>query len=73
MSESFGNLPSGAKSIETFKLFIPDASLDGFSQLLRLSKIPQATWESTQEDRRYGVTMAWLTSAKDRWLNGFDW
>lgn len=73
MASTFGELPKDAKSIESFKLSIQDSSLEELQTLLRLSKIGPTTWESSQDDRRYGVTAGWLASAKEHWINRFDW
>ena len=71
--KGFGDLPENATSIEPFKLSVPEADVEEWRQLLKLSKINPPTWESSQEDRRYGVTTAWLSAARDHWLNTFDW
>ena len=73
MASTFSELPKDAKSIESFKLSIPASSLEELHALLQLSKIGPTTWESSQDDRRYGVTAGWLASAKEHWMNRFDW
>ena len=70
---AFANLPSNAKSVRPFELAVSDVELKEFKELLKHSKIPPVSWESAQVDRKYGVTHSWLTSARERWLNGFDW
>ncbi|KAH6643082.1 epoxide hydrolase-like protein [Boeremia exigua] len=62
--------PSSAKP---FTLNIPDEDIEDWRQLLRLSKLAPETWESSQEDRRYGVTRKWLAETKDYWLNTYSW
>lgn len=63
-------LPDSAKP---FTLSISDNDLDEFKQLLKLSKLGPQTWESSQEDGRFGVTRQWLSDAKDYWLTKYDW
>ena len=73
MVSAFSELPKDAKSIQPFKLSIPDSSLEELHTLLKLGKIGPTTWESSHDDRRYGITAAWLASAKEHWINRFDW
>ena len=73
MSGSFDNRPGKTASIEPYRLNISDEAIHDFKALLKLSKIPLATWENSHEDRRYGVTAQWLSTAKEQWLNKFDW
>ncbi|KAL8831487.1 MAG: hypothetical protein Q9170_005271 [Blastenia crenularia] len=53
MSSSFNELPKHVTGIESFKLHVDDESLNDFKQLVQLSKIPKATWESSQKDRSF--------------------
>ena len=73
MAAAFSELPSATKSVQPFTLSIPDSSLEELHSLLKLAKIGPTTWESSQDDRRYGITAAWLASAKEHWINRFDW
>jgi microsomal epoxide hydrolase len=73
MAKSFGTLPATAQAIKPFTVSVPEEELDAFKTLLRHSKVATPTYESLQEDRRYGVTSAWMVNAKDHWLNKFDW
>lgn len=74
MSKPYSKVPRRASNIpNTFKVSIPETQLSDFKTLLKLSKIAPATYESLQEDRRYGLTTNWITEAKDYWLNEFDW
>lgn len=73
MVKSFGTLPATAQAIEPFTIQVPEEELDAFKTLLSLSKVATPTYESLQEDRRYGVTSTWMANAKDHWLNKFDW
>lgn len=52
---------------------VSDQELDDFKQLLRLSKIGPETFENKQEDRRFGLTHAWISKAKQYWEQQFDW
>lgn len=58
---------------EKFTAHVSDQELDDFKQLLRLSKIGPKTFENLQEDRRFGLSHAWITKAKERWEQGYDW
>ncbi|KAL5389545.1 hypothetical protein DPSP01_002441 [Paraphaeosphaeria sporulosa] len=62
--------PSSAKP---FTLHIPDQDLSEWRQLLQLSKLGPRTFENTQTKDNFGVTYDWLSSAKDHWLNTYDW
>lgn len=74
MSPSFSKIPSGAKISPTpFEVSIPEEKLTELQTLVKLSKIAQPTYESTQEDRRFGITTEWIVSMKDKWMNDFDW
>ena len=73
MSESFGTLPPGAQSIDPFTISIPESDIQDFRTLLKHSKVAAPSYESSQEDGRYGVTASWLANAKEYWLNSFDW
>ena len=73
MAQSFASLPSSAKDIESFTVHVSETDVDECKQLVKLSKIAPPTYESTQEDHRYGVTQQWLTTARDYWLDRFDW
>ncbi len=73
MAKSFATLPATAQAIEPFTVSVPEEEVDAFRTLLRLSKVATPTYESSQEDRRYGVTSAWMVNAKNYWLNEFDW
>ncbi|ORY12398.1 epoxide hydrolase-like protein [Clohesyomyces aquaticus] len=64
------SLPSSAKP---FTLKVSDQDFSDFKRLLQLSKINPLTYESSQEDRRFGVTHKWMTEAKDYWLHKYDW
>jgi microsomal epoxide hydrolase len=73
MFSSYTKLPAGVKvKPQPFKVNIAEEKLSEMRQLVKLSKLPPPTYESTQEDGRYGVTTQWLKEAKDAWLD-FDW
>ena len=70
---NYGQLPAKVlKKPETFKIEIPDKEIDYLKQLLKLSRLPSPTYESLQEDGRYGVSHKWMTEAKKAWEN-FNW
>lgn len=73
MPDSFNALPAAANSVEPFSISVSDADISLFQTLLKHSKVAPPSYESSQEDRRYGVTASWLANAKDKWLNSFDW
>ena len=73
MSQGFNQLPASVKDIQPFQVSISDEDINELNQLLKLSRIAPPTYETSQEDRRYGVTTKWLTEAKDHWLNNFSW
>lgn len=74
MAGTFGKIPAGAlKSPIPFKIAIPESQLAEFRTLLELSRIAAPTYESLQEDGKYGLTHKWITEAKDHWLNNFNW
>lgn len=71
---SYSTIPPNATLSPTpFTVNVPEQSLTDLSTLLRLSKLPPATYESSQEDRKYGVTMKWMEEAKEQWQNSFNW
>jgi microsomal epoxide hydrolase len=74
MAKEFSTVPPKAlQKPTTFTVSIPETQLSEIRTLLELSKIPSPTYESIQEDGRYGITHKWLTKAKERWLHKFDW
>ena len=73
MAKQFGILPENAKNVEPFTAHVPNGELMAFKEVLRHSKIIAPSYENTQEDRRYGVTRAWMANAKEYWLDKFDW
>ena len=56
-----------------FKVSIPKEKLNELQALLRCSKLAPATYEGSQEDRKYGVTNKWIHEAKSVWEDKFDW
>ncbi|RMZ67442.1 epoxide hydrolase [Pyrenophora seminiperda CCB06] len=60
-------------SAKPFTLNVSDQDLSEWRQLLQLSKLAPETYETQQEDRRFGVTRKWLSEAKDYWLTKYDW
>ncbi|EER45056.1 epoxide hydrolase [Histoplasma capsulatum var. duboisii H88] len=74
MTASYSTIPSVAsKAPEVFHVAIPEQQLSDFKTLLKLSKIPAPTYESLQEDGRYGISHKWLAETKKYWEEEFDW
>ena len=70
---SYGQVPSIATAqVSPFKLSISDDAVKELQTLLSLSKLAPVTYESLQ-DRKYGVSHDWLSTARATWLNDFDW
>jgi microsomal epoxide hydrolase len=74
MPTQYNSVPSNAlKQPSPFIVDIPEAELSAFHSLLKHSRIPRPTYESVQEDGKFGITHQWMTEAKEHWLNKFDW
>jgi microsomal epoxide hydrolase len=74
MSPPYSRLPKKATLRPSeFIVDIPQRDLDEFRTLLKLSKVGPPTYESLQQDRKYGITHQWLKDAKRHWENNFDW
>jgi microsomal epoxide hydrolase len=74
MSIPYSQIPAEAtKHPAPFEILIPDAKLSEFSVLLKLSKVPAPTYESLQEDGRFGVSHKWIAEAKKYWEEEFNW
>ena len=74
MSLPFGKLPSTARITPApFKMLVPQEQIDELKSLVQLSKTAPPTYESQQQDRRFGITSQWLNSMKQRWTKDFDW
>ncbi|KAL2373912.1 hypothetical protein RJ035_004335 [Blastomyces gilchristii] len=71
---NYTTLPSTAtKRPEPFQVSIPEQQLSEFKTLLKLSKIPVPTYESLQEDGKFGISHKWLVETKKYWEEEFDW
>ena len=57
---------------EPFTVRIPKTELGELRRLISCGKISAPTYESLQEDRRFGITHKWLEAARQAWLE-FDW
>lgn len=74
MLQLYNTIPSKAfKQPTPFTVSIPETQLTEFRTLLKLSRIPAPTFESLQEDGKFGITHKWLTDAKRHWVENFDW
>jgi hypothetical protein len=61
-------------SLEDFKVSITDSQLEELQQLLRLGRLPRATYENAvQQEGQFGVTREWMSSTRDYWADEFDW
>lgn len=70
----FAQLPKGATlNVKPFNVNIEEQRIQDLKQLLKLSPIAAANFENSSNGRRYGIEREWLITAKDYWLNGFDW
>ncbi len=66
------SLPAKATiSAKPYSIDVPQRNLDELQQLLKLSKLPPATYEG--QHRKFGVRNAWMKEAKAQWENGYDW
>ncbi|OJD15740.1 hypothetical protein AJ78_04038 [Emergomyces pasteurianus Ep9510] len=73
MATNYSTIPPTASRVpEPFQVAIPEEQLSEFKALLKLSKIPAPTYESLQEDVRYGISHKWLLETKKQWEE-FDW
>lgn len=74
MAIPYSQIPAKAtKQPSAFEISIPEADLSDFKALLKLSKVAAPTYESLQEDGRFGISHKWITDAKKYWEEGFDW
>jgi hypothetical protein len=74
MASPYSQIPVKAtKQPAPFQISISEEKLSDFEALLKLSKITAPTYESLQEDRRFGVGHKWITDAKKYWEEDFDW
>ena len=70
----FGTLPSHSQdSFRPFQVAIPQENIDRLKQLLELSPLGPKTYESSLQDRPFGVTRHWMEQAVDTWKTSFDW
>ncbi|KAI6715282.1 epoxide hydrolase [Diplocarpon mali] len=70
---TYSTIPASVHKRPTpFKVDIPDGEIADFKQLLKLSRIPRETYENRQEDRRFGLSRAWMINAKKIWEE-YDW
>jgi microsomal epoxide hydrolase len=72
-TKAYAQIPAKAlKKPEPFTIEIPEKQIGDLKQLLKLSKLPKPTYESLQEDGRYGLSHKWMTEAKKGWEH-FNW
>ena len=74
MKTSYAQIPVKAtKQPAPFEIHISEEKVSEFKGLLKLSKVTPPTYESLQEDRRFGVSHTWITETKKYWEEDFDW
>ncbi|KAE9369905.1 alpha/beta-hydrolase [Stipitochalara longipes BDJ] len=74
MAIPYSQIPVKAtKKPSTFQISISEEKLSEFKALLKLSKVTPPTYESLQEDRRFGISHKWLAETKKYWEERFDW
>lgn len=74
MANVFNILPSNTPGKpEPFTFHVCEEELAEFRDLLKLSKIGPATWWNQQKTPEFGVSLEWLSKAKETWLTSFDW
>ena len=74
MSVPYGLVPGNAEvKPSKFTLSVSEDQLHAFKALLKLSKLGPVTYESVQQDRKFGITHEWLKNAKEHWEKTFDW
>jgi microsomal epoxide hydrolase len=65
MTTPYAQLPAKATKQPTpFQISISEEKVWEFKALLKLSKVTPPTYESLQEDRRFGVSHKWITETK---------
>lgn len=65
------SLANATIATESFTVNIPEESLIELRTLIKLSKLPPPTYESS--DPKFGVTHAWMKHATQYWADTFDW
>lgn len=68
MAASYQTFPfSSLSTIEPapVKVDISQSTLDELKTLLKLSKLAPQTYESSQANRKYGITSEWIRDAKE--------
>lgn len=56
-----------------FKAATSDQAIQDLQTLIKLAPLGPHTYENSQSDARYGVNYDFMSKARDRWLNGYDW
>ncbi|KZF25282.1 alpha/beta-hydrolase [Xylona heveae TC161] len=71
---AFASVPESAKAtLKPFKVAIPEDQIEELHSLIQAAKLAPRTYESSQQNRQYGVTYDWMKTTKSTWLNDFDW
>lgn len=70
----FSTVPASVKVKPTpFTISIPEEQLSELKTLVRYSKVGPETYESLDENFRFGLPRKWLEAAKHEWEHSFDW
>ena len=69
----FAQVPATAVAQPTpFTICIFGTKIEEMRQLIKLARLGSPTYESVQDDRKYGITHSWLEDAREEWLK-YDW
>ncbi|KAK5994496.1 Putative epoxide hydrolase [Cladobotryum mycophilum] len=72
MPSLFNKPPSAIQRPDEFTVSVPEAKLQELKQLIQLSRLGPVTYESSQQNRKYGLTTEWLSNAREQWKT-FSW
>ncbi|KAK3949565.1 Alpha/Beta hydrolase protein [Pseudoneurospora amorphoporcata] len=77
VSHSFSTLPSGVKVQPTpFHISVSDSDLSQLRSLIQQAVIPPEQFYNKHANAatgKFGITRDWLVTARDHWLNKYDW
>lgn len=71
---AFGSVSAGCTlKLQPYKVDVEPIAVQDLQTLLKLSRLGPSTYENSA-DARFGVTMEWMSKAKQHWEGaGFDW
>ncbi|KAI9757712.1 MAG: hypothetical protein M4579_003337 [Chaenotheca gracillima] len=74
MASQFNKVPaSSTLQLTPFQSKIPDSQVEELKTLVKFGKLAPRTYESSHDNRLWGITSDWIAAAKEQWLNEFDW